>query len=310
MSTEVDPAQRIINDFTRGMQAGRILQQVSTGGQLASCTTRLDVDITVLTFESRRVGGKSRQVPLADIDQIAVGEETDIPSEVRLPPLHELCVTLVVKGEALAFRFADVEERDTFAFCLAMFVDERRNDDVDDEVLSQALESVGHGKAAGSKQSDGQLEDIWAPKKTKNASGSKASDGKELTEAQKLVKKFVEKIVKGRALSMLSPKGVSIECLVRMDKDLSSMSIGLAGRKDAKQRLVKLIDVDQVSVGAELRGEIEQPIDDSCVTLVLCTGQAISFRFSEVEDRDTFAMCMAIFVDGNRKKAAKKKGRR
>jgi len=40
--------------------------------------------------------------------------------------------------------------------------------------------------------------------------------------------------------------------------------------------------------------------DSLCVTLVLESGQALGFRFSDEEERDTFALCVTMFIDSRR----------
>lgn len=58
-------------------------------------------------------GDKARQILLESVERISVGDEAI--DEVVLP-VDDLCVTLMLEGETvIAFRFPDVEERDTFA---------------------------------------------------------------------------------------------------------------------------------------------------------------------------------------------------
>mmetsp|Transcript_101192 Transcript_101192/g.179695 ORF Transcript_101192/g.179695 Transcript_101192/m.179695 type:complete len:321 (+) Transcript_101192:104-1066(+) len=143
-----------------------------------------------------------------------------------------------------------------------------------------------------------------------SSSPSKSRGGKELTDGQKLVKRFVQKMVKGRELNMLSTTGRSLLCLVTLDREIRNLSIQLAGKKDAKQRFISLKSIEEISVGREVGEDIELPVDELSVTLVLAEGQAIAFQLDDEEERDTFAMCMGMFVDGNRKDAEKRKSKR
>lgn len=127
-----------------------------------------------------------------------------------------------------------------------------------------------------------------------------------MNDGKKIVKDFVQKMVRGRALQMLSTAGSSVECLVHIDRELKNIFIQRAGRKDAKKRAVALSAVQEICVGTEVSGDVELPVDDLSVTLMLEEGQAIAFRLADVEDRDTFALCMGMFVDGNRKRRKSK----
>ncbi|CAJ1360924.1 unnamed protein product [Effrenium voratum] len=130
---------------------------------------------------------------------------------------------------------------------------------------------------------------------------------KELTDGQKIVKRFVQKMVRGRELKMLSTTGRSLLCFVVLDRDIRHLSIQLAGKKDAKQRFVNLKSIEQIYVGQDVAEDVELAVTELSVTLVLDEGQAIAFDLDNDEERDTFAMCMQMFVDGNRKDAERRK---
>ncbi|CAE7646708.1 unnamed protein product [Symbiodinium pilosum] len=116
-------------------------------------------------------------------------------------------------------------------------------------------------------------------------------------------------MVKGRELRMLSTTGRSLLCLVTLDRDIRHISIQLAGKTDAKQRFVNLKSIEQIYVGEDVADDIELPVTSFSVTLVLEEGQAIAFELNDEEERDTFAMCMQMFVDGNRKDAERRKAK-
>jgi len=105
---------------------------------------------------------------------------------------------------------------------------------------------------------------------------------------------------------MLSKVGGSIACLVHLDRELKNIFIQRAGRKDAKKRGIALNSVQEICVGLEVSAEVELPVDELSVTLMLAEGQAIAFKLADQEDRDTFALCMGMFVDGNRKESDRK----
>merc|ERR1740123_231517 len=119
--------------------------------------------------------------------------------------------------------------------------------------------------------------------------GGAAEDG--LNQNQRLVKMFVQRMVRGRVLQMLSKVGGSMECLVHLDRELKNILIQRAGKKDGKQRTISLRTVQEVCVGLEVADEVELPVDECSVTLMLDQGQAIAFRLEDKEDRSRCEQC-------------------
>merc|ERR1712176_426598 len=130
--------------------------------------------------------------------------------------------------------------------------------------------------------------------------GLKDAAASKLTRAQRIVKKFVQTMVKGRALSMLSKNGGSVEVWVSLNRELTTMSLQRAAKKDSKPRKVELKDIEQIIVGQEQKDEVAVESDDYCVNLVMQEA-VVAFRFDDIGERDEFALCLGIFVDGNRK---------
>eukprot|EP00927_Polykrikos_kofoidii_P025854 TRINITY_DN23168_c0_g1_i1.p1 TRINITY_DN23168_c0_g1~~TRINITY_DN23168_c0_g1_i1.p1 ORF type:complete len:316 (+),score=55.58 TRINITY_DN23168_c0_g1_i1:66-1013(+) len=126
-------------------------------------------------------------------------------------------------------------------------------------------------------------------------------------QAQAVVKNFVKTYIKGQEISVLSMTGSLASCLVSLDRKLTVLSLQRAGKKDAKKRGVPLEDIGEVCVGKEGADDVDLPLDELCVTLLLADGQAIGFRFADVEERDTFALCISMFVDGRRAELSRKK---
>mmetsp|Transcript_79078 Transcript_79078/g.219726 ORF Transcript_79078/g.219726 Transcript_79078/m.219726 type:complete len:271 (+) Transcript_79078:117-929(+) len=124
--------------------------------------------------------------------------------------------------------------------------------------------------------------------------------------AQKVIKTFVRAMVKGAELSVLTTAGGIAQCNVVLDRKLTTMTVQRAGNKDGKKRSVPLERIVQVAVGEEASGEVLLKVDDMCVTLLLEDSQAIGFRFRDIEERDTFALCLAMFVDGRRAEVERK----
>jgi len=282
-----DAAQKIIDGFVRTMVAGRDLPTISTAGEGLS-KVQLDGDVTTLFVQSR---GKRREIAIESIETISLGEE--VPDDVTWD-VDDLCVTLLVEeSDGVSFRLADMEDRDTFALVLGMFVDNRRaavddgDYDAEDDTTSTLSAAALH---------------TVSEKKQGDQDGSAAK----LSEAQKIVKSFVQRIVKGRTLQMLSTSGGTVECLVHLDRDLTEMTIQRSNKKDAKKRVIPLQNIEHISVGEDTDGDAELKLDEMSVALMLEEGMMVAFRFEDVEERDAFGMCLGIFVDGNRRKAKRR----
>ncbi|OLQ08047.1 hypothetical protein AK812_SmicGene8498 [Symbiodinium microadriaticum] len=54
-----------------------------------------------------------------------------------------------------------------------------------------------------------------------------------------------------------------------------------------------LADVEEIHVGSGLK-RVDTPLDELCVTLILSSQDAVTFRFEDVEERDTFAACLLM----------------
>lgn len=138
-----------------------------------------------------------------------------------------------------------------------------------------------------------------------------ASTTPDMGKAQHVVKNFVRTFVKGRSVSVLTVNGSTTECIASLDRKLTTLSLQRSGKKDAKKRGVPLHSITEVCVGLEAGDEIDLPLDDLCVTLLLEDGNAVGFKLNDIEDRDTFALCLSMFIDGRRgemeRKAKKEK---
>mmetsp|Transcript_34489 Transcript_34489/g.75314 ORF Transcript_34489/g.75314 Transcript_34489/m.75314 type:complete len:199 (-) Transcript_34489:55-651(-) len=115
-------------------------------------------------------------------------------------------------------------------------------------------------------------------------------------QAQNVVKNFVRVLVKGLPLQMLVVNGGTAECVAYLDRDLTSLSLERAGAR----RPIWLKDVSEVVVGCDGGKDYGFVTDTLSVTLVLTSGQGLGFSFESEEERDTFALCLSMFVDGQR----------
>jgi hypothetical protein len=135
-----------------------------------------------------------------------------------------------------------------------------------------------------------------------------ATTAPDVGQAQQVVKNFVRTYVRGRDISVLSVNGGVALCTATMDRKLTTLSLQRSGKKDGKKRGIPLEDVSEICIGEEMgeNGVQELALDELCVTLVLGDGSAVGFRFEDIEERDTFALCLSMFVDGRRGEVVRK----
>jgi len=134
-----------------------------------------------------------------------------------------------------------------------------------------------------------------------------ASITPDVGQAQFVVKRFVRSLVKGQEVSVLAVNGGVAECVASLDRKLTTLSLQRSGKKDSKKRGIPLEDVVEISVGDAAKEDVDLALDEMCVTLMLEDGSAVGFRFSDAEARDTFALCVSMFVEGRRGEVQKKR---
>jgi len=114
-------------------------------------------------------------------------------------------------------------------------------------------------------------------------------------QAKSIIKCFVKEMVKGKEINVLAPSGDVKMCSISLNRNLDKLTIkmGSASRK------IPLKTVDEIHKGADA-SSINQFLDELCATLVLTSGDAISFRLADVEARDTFVLCLSTFVNNQK----------
>mmetsp|Transcript_12006 Transcript_12006/g.28733 ORF Transcript_12006/g.28733 Transcript_12006/m.28733 type:complete len:233 (-) Transcript_12006:110-808(-) len=116
---------------------------------------------------------------------------------------------------------------------------------------------------------------------------------RETAKIQAEMKAFVREMVRGRQLGVIAPDGSLRTCACSLDKRLKHFVIELKG----SVRRIALSELTEVYQGNEPE-DIETPLDELCATLMLESGECISFSFEDISSRERFAMCLQILVDG------------
>jgi hypothetical protein len=97
--------------------------EVLPTGEASLRIASLDHKLTTLSLKpSEEPNSQARLICLQNIQRVSVGRDMAARGSTE-PPADELCVTLLLEdASSVAFRFGSPDERDTFAFCLTMFV--------------------------------------------------------------------------------------------------------------------------------------------------------------------------------------------
>jgi len=116
----------------------------------------------------------------------------------------------------------------------------------------------------------------------------------QVAKIQSQMKHFVKGMMRGREMSVLSVDGQLRECTCNFDRKLRNYSIVI----NKETRVIALSRFKEVFQGLE-PDDIATPLDELCTTFVLDNGECLSFRFKDVAERENFAMCLQIIVDGH-----------
>lgn len=117
---------------------------------------------------------------------------------------------------------------------------------------------------------------------------------REVAKIQSHMKSFVKGMVRGREMNVLSVDGQLRACTCSFDRKLRNYNIVIS----KETRSIPLAKFREVFQGTEPE-DIATPLDELCATMVLESGECLSFRFKDVAERENFAMCLQIIVDGH-----------
>lgn len=117
---------------------------------------------------------------------------------------------------------------------------------------------------------------------------------RDVAKIQSQMKGFVKSMVRGREMNVLSVDGQLRACTCSFDRKLRNYNIVIS----KETRSIPLSKIREVFQGAEPE-DIATPLDELCATFVLESGECLSFRFKDIPERENFAMCLQIIVDGH-----------
>jgi len=110
--------------------------------------------------------------------------------------------------------------------------------------------------------------------------------------AEELARSFTS----GRLLTLLSKNGSSCECIASLDSKLTALALRFSPHSGAEDSLIDLQKIERICIGEDAGDDIIASLDELCVTLLVENGDVYSFRFDDVDERDTFAFCLTMFI--------------
>mmetsp|Transcript_8347 Transcript_8347/g.18280 ORF Transcript_8347/g.18280 Transcript_8347/m.18280 type:complete len:199 (-) Transcript_8347:110-706(-) len=116
--------------------------------------------------------------------------------------------------------------------------------------------------------------------------------------AKQMVTAFVKQMVRGRRMTVVTHSGKHKTILLSLSRGLDALTV----KAGDQARRILLADVCGIHAGEEAEG-VSTPVDELCATLVLASKDTVSFRFPDLEARDTFVMCVLMFVQRQQEEA-------
>lgn len=122
-------AKGAVKDFVQKIVKGMDLVVVLPNGTRKNCWAAITRKLDKLRIKSSKSGSGSKDVQMADVDEILVGADASqsLACEGIDTPLDALSVTMVLSTQdCITFRLPDDDTRDTFVMCISMFATEAR----------------------------------------------------------------------------------------------------------------------------------------------------------------------------------------
>lgn len=160
-----------------------------------------------------------------------------------------------------------------------------------DEPVSPSVSSSSGGRATYDKPAA-----FSSMVSTESTAPSTCSGTDQSRQAQLLVQDFTRSIVKGCRLSVLTTNGGAVDCFVSLNRELTTLFVRRSSRQGAKRRSIPLAQIERICAG-EAAGDVGLNLDENCCTLICNSMEAIAFRFNDLEERDTFVLCISLFAD-------------
>mmetsp|Transcript_19453 Transcript_19453/g.53369 ORF Transcript_19453/g.53369 Transcript_19453/m.53369 type:complete len:145 (+) Transcript_19453:43-477(+) len=118
----------------------------------------------------------------------------------------------------------------------------------------------------------------------------------QLKQARKVIRDFVLEMRAGKKMMVMTPAGQLKATTCTLSTKLDVFRIVRGGQV----RRIPLISIMGIHVGLEPEG-LTTPLDDMCATVVVGPdGSMITFRLEHINARDTFVMCMLLFIQSLR----------
>jgi len=122
---------------------------------------------------------------------------------------------------------------------------------------------------------------------------SEDADGDEVMSLRRLMKRFVQELVRGQANSVVVGDGSTEPCKLFLTPNLLNLRLSI-GRSAGVVHEIPLKSVVNVSSGKMENTPVQ--MDDLCATVRLKNRECVTFRFDDVQQRDQFARCVKVLA--------------
>lgn len=122
------------------------------------------------------------------------------------------------------------------------------------------------------------------------ASAAKDEELSELVTVRQGMKRFIQALVRGKAVEMVVGDGGAVTGRLTLSSDLDYLRLAVPQEAEAT---IRVTDILQITPGTQVTGATI-PLDDLCTTIVLKNRDCLTFRFEDLEEREQFTENMKI----------------
>mmetsp|Transcript_79551 Transcript_79551/g.177914 ORF Transcript_79551/g.177914 Transcript_79551/m.177914 type:complete len:212 (-) Transcript_79551:248-883(-) len=116
---------------------------------------------------------------------------------------------------------------------------------------------------------------------------------RESFELRELMKRFVQEMIRGRTYQVVVEDGQTDSCKLSLARNLMHLQLLL----DGAMHDIPLGNVKEVCIGNAMSNRsVPVSLDDLCSTLVLKNNECVTFRLSDVKERDEFTKCIKVLA--------------
>lgn len=118
---------------------------------------------------------------------------------------------------------------------------------------------------------------------------SKDEETSELLTVRQGMKRFIQRLVRGRTVECIGPGGETVQALLTLSSDLDYLRLAVGDEEST----IRVADIAQITPGTKVVGA-QVPLDECCSTVILKSKDCLTFRFEDFEAREQFTENLQI----------------